>query len=863
MNPQTSHSGFLTNIWLTALVLVGLAITFGVYVYTEKLIDQANEQRQISYVLADQLRQSSEDLTRMVRAYAVTGDERYKTYYQNILAIRNGTLPRPSSYFYAYWDLVIAGQLSPPGTDGQAVALLELMRQADISGAELEKLALAKANSDALAELELRAIALVESKGPDIAADKVKARELLYGDAYLLAKSNIMKPINDVYRLTDQRTLGAVRDAQATALLFRWVFMVGMLGAAILLWRSYRALNTTLGCPASDIQFLMRRIADGDLSTPIEVPPGLGNSVLAGLSEMRTRLYRHELERKRIEDDLRIAAATFETHEAIMITDPEANILRVNQAFENITGYRADEVIGKNPRILSSGLHDKAFYQSMWHQLQYFGLWEGEIWDRRKSGQIYPKWLRITALKDLQHKPTEYVAIFTDITERKMAEEEIRNLAFYDPLTKLPNRRLLMDRLCSALSSSERSRHYGALLFLDMDKFKILNDTLGHNIGDLMLIEVSERIKFSVREVDTVARFGGDEFVVLFEELGEDIDEASQRIALIAEKIRAALAVPFHFKQHVHTTTPSIGVCMYRGHELSPDDLIKHADIAMYQAKNAGRNRVQFFDPVLQQSVETRAALESDLRRALAWGQLHLYYQVQCDNDGKPFGAEALIRWIHPERGMISPAQFIAIAEESTLIQDIGDWVLETACRQLARWSQAEATRDLLLAINVSGHQFMRGNFVDSVEAAIHAHGISPERLKLELTESVILNDIDDIVAKMHRLKDFGVRLSLDDFGTGYSSLSYLKRLPINQIKIDQSFVRDIVSDSNDAVMVKNIIDIANNFNLNVIAEGVETPQQLAFLRQHGCTAYQGYWFGKPMPIDQFETLIQQMNDRA
>ncbi len=686
---------------------------------------------------------------------------------------------------------------------------------------------------------------------------------MLYGDEYHLAKSGILKLINDVYRLTDRRTLGMVRDAQAKALLFRWIFVAGMLGAVVLLWRSYRALKATLGCPASEIQWLMRRIADGDLATPIEVPPGFGNSVLAGLSEMRERLYRHEQERKRIEDDLRIAAATFETHEAIMITDPAANILRVNQAFENITGYRADEVVGKNPRILSSGLHDKAFYQSMWHQLQYFGIWEGEIWDRRKSGQIYPKWLRITALKDLQHQPTEYVAIFTDITERKMAEEEIRNLAFYDPLTKLPNRRLLMDRLGLALSSSERNRHYGALLFLDMDKFKILNDTLGHNIGDLMLIEVSERIKFSVREVDTVARFGGDEFVVLFEELGEDIDEASQRVALVAEKIRAALAVPFHFNQHVHTTTPSIGVCLYRGHELSADELIKHADIAMYQAKNAGRNRVQFFDPVLQQSVETRAALESDLRRALASRQLHLYYQVQCDNDGKPFGAEALIRWIHPERGMISPAQFIAIAEESTLIQDIGDWVLETACRQLARWRQSEMTRDLLLAINVSGHQFVMGNFVETVETSIRAHGIDPSRLKLELTESVILNDIDDIVAKMQRLKDLGVRLSLDDFGTGYSSLSYLKRLPINQIKIDQSFVRDIVSDPNDAVMVKNIIDIAHNFHLNVIAEGVETPEQLAFLKQNGCAAYQGYWFGRPLPIAEFEALVRRMSYQA
>lgn len=562
-------------------------------------------------------------------------------------------------------------------------------------------------------------------------------------------------------------------------------------------------------------------------------------------------------DRKKAEDELRIAAATFETHEAIMITDAMANILRVNQAFEQITGFTADEVIGGNPRILSSGRHDKTFYQAMWNQLLSVGTWEGEIWDRRKNGQIYPKWLTITALKDNRGKPTEYVAIFTDITERKHAEEEIRNLAFYDPLTKLPNRRLLLDRLHLALLASERSRQYGALLFLDMDKFKSLNDTLGHNIGDLMLIEVAERIKTGIREVDTVARFGGDEFVVLFEDLGDTVEEASQRISLVAEKIRASLAAPFHFQTHVHISSPSIGVSLFQGHALAADDVIKQADIAMYHAKNSGRNRVHFFDPALQHSVEWRAAMESDLRKALSHRQLQLYYQIQYDNRGQPFGAEALLRWLHPERGMISPAQFIPIAEESGLILDIGLWVAETACWQLAMWRNNGATRNLILAINVSAQQFKMPNFVESIANIVRAHAIEPERLKLELTESVILHDIDDVVDKMLALQTLGIRLSLDDFGTGYSSLSYLKRLPIDQIKIDQSFVRDIATDANDAMMVKNIIDIALNFQLNVIAEGVETEQQFQFLQQNGCMAYQGYFFGKPLPIDEFEAQLQ------
>ena len=564
-------------------------------------------------------------------------------------------------------------------------------------------------------------------------------------------------------------------------------------------------------------------------------------------------------ERKLAEEQLRVAAATFETHDAILITDANANIIRVNQAFQDITGYSPEEVLGKNPRILSSGRQDKAFYAAMWQQLLNTGSWTGEMWDRRKDGQIYPKWLTITAVKNGQGETTEYVAIFSDITARKQAEEDIHNLAFYDALTQLPNRRLLLDRFRSALSVSARGHHYGAILFLDMDRFKTLNDTLGHNYGDLLLIEVAVRIQSCVREVDTVARLGGDEFVVLLEEVDTSAEEASQKVALIAEKIRAALAAPYQLKEQEHHSSPSIGVCLYRGNTESVDVLLKYADLAMYQAKESGRNAVRFFDPAMQHAVETRGALEADLRHAVPDKQLHLYYQIQVDNEHHPLGAEALVRWVHPKRGMVSPAQFIPVAEESSLILDIGLWVLDTACRQLAQWGGNEQTRNLELAINVSAQQFRLHGFVDVVAAALRSHQVDPSRLKLELTESVVLSDVADVVAKMHALKALGVKLSLDDFGTGYSSLSYLKQLPLDQIKIDQSFVRDIATDPNDAVMVKTIIDMAQNFRLNVIAEGVETEAQLEFLKQNGCMAYQGYLFSKPVPIEEFEALLGKL----
>lgn len=564
-------------------------------------------------------------------------------------------------------------------------------------------------------------------------------------------------------------------------------------------------------------------------------------------------------ERKQAEEHLRVAAVAFETHEAIMITDATGRILRVNKAFQDITGYSADEVVNNNPRILNSGLHDKAFFTKMWEQLVSAGGWSGEIWDRRKSGEHYPKWMTITAVKNQEGVASEYVAIFSDITARKLAEEEIRNLAFYDGLTRLPNRRLLLDRLEAALLASARTHYYGALLFLDMDRFKTLNDTLGHDYGDLLLIEVAERIKRCVRDVDTVARLGGDEFVVLIEEVDSLAELASQKVALIADKIRQSLAKPYALKDKVHHSSPSIGVSLFHGIEESVDSLLKHADLAMYQAKESGRNAVRFFDPTMQSAVETRARLEADLRYAVSHNQLQLYYQVQIGADNKPTGAEVLVRWNHPIRGTVSPAQFIPIAEESSLIVDIGDWVLESTCRQLANFAKMEQTRDLVLAANVSALQFRQADFVDKVVALLSKYEIHASRLKLELTEGVVLNNINEVVTKMHALKALGITLSMDDFGTGYSSLSYLTQLPLDQLKIDQSFVRNIATHPNAAVMVKTIIDMALNFGLHVIAEGVEDQEQLTFLTENNCLSFQGYFFSKPLPFEQFEALMNEI----
>ena len=563
-------------------------------------------------------------------------------------------------------------------------------------------------------------------------------------------------------------------------------------------------------------------------------------------------------ERKRAEQELRIAATAFESHEGMLITDANGVILRVNQAFIETSGYSAEEAVGQTPRLFKSGRHNKDFYRAMWETVHRTGNWQGEVWDRRKNGEVYPKWLTITAVKGADGVVTHFVGSHIDISERKAADEKVRHLAFYDPLTLLPNRRLLLDRLKQASVSSARSGREGALLFIDLDNFKTLNDTLGHAIGDLLLQQAGQRLKSCVRECDTVARIGGDEFVAMLEDLSEIDLEAAAQTKAVGEKMLASLNQPYLVGEHVYRSSASIGASLFNSNLSATDDLFKQADIAMYQAKKAGRNTLRFFDQRMQDTINARAALESELALALENRQFHLYYQIQVDDSRRPLGAEALIRWIHPEHGLVSPAQFVPVLEETGLILPVGQWVLETACAQIKAWQQAAITRDLVLSVNISAKQFRMANFAAQVLASVQSHAINPTRLKLELTESSLLEDVDDTIAVMRSLKDIGIQFSLDDFGTGYSSLQYLKRLPLDQLKIDQSFVRDIAIDNSDKAIVSTIVAMAHSLGLEVIAEGTETEEQRQILLNMGCTRYQGYLFGRPVAIEQFAEQLAQ-----
>ncbi len=542
----------------------------------------------------------------------------------------------------------------------------------------------------------------------------------------------------------------------------------------------------------------------------------------------------------------------------LTITSPDKGWIRINECLCKMLEYSEQELRGMtwaqltHPDDLAADVEQ--FNKLLNNEINGYSLEKRFV---SRTGKVIPTYLVVRCVRKASGEVDYVTAMVEDITARKAAEEEIKNLAFYDPLTGLPNRRLLIDRLRQALVLSARSGREGALIFIDLDNFKTLNDTHGHEVGDVLLQQVAQRLESCVREGDTVARLGGDEFVVLLAQLSQQAHEAAAQTKLVALKILTTLNQPYRLDNLGFHNTPSIGATLF-SRQQSAEELMKQADIAMYQAKKAGRNTLRFFDPQMQESINARANLEEQLRQAIENKEFELYYQIQVDESFQAFGAEALIRWNHPDTGLVFPVRFIPLAEECGLILPIGQWVLETACAQIKAWQQDVLTCALVLSVNVSARQFRQADFVNQVTAALKRHAIEPNLLKLELTESMLLENVDETISVMNTLNKIGVRFSLDDFGTGYSSLQYLKRLPLDQIKIDQSFVRDLVTDSSDKAIVRTIVAMAESLNLNVIAEGVETEAQRQILLEKGCNHFQGYLFGKPIPIVQFEAGLKE-----
>lgn len=553
-------------------------------------------------------------------------------------------------------------------------------------------------------------------------------------------------------------------------------------------------------------------------------------------------------ERQQMQEKLLQAATVFEsTAEGVMITDTEQRITAVNRAFTEITGYSEAEALGQSPRLLASGQHDSAFYAAMWHQLAADGHWQGEIWNRRKNGEPYPEWLTISAVRNRDEQITHFVGVFADISTLKHAQARLDYQAHHDPLTGLPNRILFESRLQAALLDATTDAQQGAVLFIDLDRFKHINDSLGHPVGDLLLKGIAARLKEQLRDIDTVARLGGDEFIILLPGLHNAVDAEH-----VANKVLACFSAPFEADDHEFFTSASIGISLYPEHGSDVATVVKNADAAMYRAKSKGRNRIEFYTRDLTFQANERMALENELRRALERGELSLYYQPKlCLQNRRLIGAEALIRWHHPLFGEISPERFIPLAEENGLILPLGDWVLAEACRQMREWQDRHAPFGPL-SVNLAGAQLRQPQLVERIDRLLQDTGVVPCHLQLEITEGFIMSQAEEALAVLHALKALGVQLAIDDFGTGYSSLSYLKRLPLDIIKIDKSFVRGLPDDLEDAAIARAIIALGRSMQLTVIAEGVETHAQEAFLTAEGCEQIQGYVVSRPLPADVF-----------
>ena len=560
-------------------------------------------------------------------------------------------------------------------------------------------------------------------------------------------------------------------------------------------------------------------------------------------------------ERRQAEEKLRLIAAVIaSTRDSVVITDLEPRILAVNPAYTEITGYSEAEMIGQNPRLLQSGRHDRAFYQALWASLRKTGHWQGELWNRRKNGELYPQWVTLSTVRDHRGEPTHYVGVFTDISQIKHAEARLEHLAHYDPLTELPNRLLAQLRLAHALEQAQRRHCKVGVLFIDLDQFKTVNDSLGHLAGDQLLRAIAQRLSERLRQQDTLARLGGDEFLIVLEGL-----QRPEEAATVAQTLIGLLTRPFTLlssDQEIYLGA-SIGISLYPDDGLSVGELIQHADTTVYQAKAKGRNTYQFYTETLTRAAHERLDMESRLRRGLERGEFLLHYQpLVAVGDGRIIGAEALVRWQPPGEALVPPLRFIPLAEETGLIVALGEWVLRAACVQAQIWREA-GLPPLLLTVNLSAQQFQQPGLIEQLRALLADTGLPATSLELEITESALMQQGQDAVAMLMALKDLGVRLAIDDFGTGYSSLAYLKRFPLDKLKIDQSFVRDIPNDPGDMGITAAIIALARTLRLEALAEGVETAEQLAFLREQGCDTYQGYLFSRPVPAEEFALRLR------
>ena len=913
-NRLSKLSRFSRHIWLMLCMLLMFAVLFSMYVHTEKQLERAFLLRQGALLLADELRQSSDDLTRMVRTHVVTGDAIYRRHYQEILDIRDGRKPRPVRYDDVYWDLVLLDDRRARAM-GPAIALLDLMRHHGFTEQEFSKLAQAKANSDALTRTEFAAMEIVNAEFEAGAREQSRAVAILmlHNGAYHRAKAGIMGPIAEFRSMVDQRTQAGVFAAERGTARMRIAFTLFCLVLAVMLWNTKRKLYSILGASVDQLHGLIARLGGGDGTAPIPVVDGVQDNVLGWLLETQINLARSDAERDAAQAKnqrlTQLYAALSQCNQAIVrctgetelftqicraivvhggmkmawigLLDEQRQQIRPVASFGSGTDYLNGLELSLDQTLpWGFGPISRAFHQrepfwcqdfqhdpatAYWHERGARFGWAASAalplhLDGAIIGFLNPYAGVTHAFDDDACQLLLEMAVDIDFAlknfaheaQRKQADERIQYLAHFDALTGLPNRDQLHDRVQYAISLAQRSSESVALMFLDLDHFKNINDTLGHSVGDALLVKLAGRLRSALRDEDTVSRMGGDEFSFLL--YGVD----AQGAATVAQKLQDVINMPLQIGLHDLTVTASIGIALYPGDGADKETLFKNADAAMYRVKQEGRHGYRFFTAEMQLRSARNLQLISALRRALELEQFEVHYQPQVSlQDGRIVGAEALLRWTDGELGVVSPAEFIPLAEDSGLILPIGEWVLRHAARQAKAW-MAQGQAPLVMAVNLSVVQFRHADLPSLVTRILDEEGLPPEYLELELTEGVAMHDPQGAISTMSNLHQRGVRMSIDDFGTGYSSLSHLKKFKIYKLKIDQSFVRDICTDPEDKVIVGAIIHMAKSLGLQTIAEGVETVGQLAYLREQGCDEMQGYYYSKPLAPDQFEAFVRR-----
>jgi len=961
--------------WAAVILLLAFSLIFILYVYAEKRIDDANDQRVYSLKLIGELRQSSDDLTRMVRSYIATGDHRYKSQYNEVIAIRNGQSARPVNYHQVYWDLVKEDGIRPRPA-GARIALTDLLQNSGFTKEEMAAFHLAKTNSDALTQIERDAMRLFET--PETVSSPAnshatQALKLVFDEQYHHAKAAIMQPVDQVYSLVDSRTAKEVEDALFHALLMRILFILSGLSLFYSLWEIKRVHNSILGASVSRLYDQIKAMGSGEVLTSSELRQARPGSIMSWLAATQLRLNSSIKERQELiktlqqkeqyqrtlldslpffvwlkdidgrylevnqkfaelcqaknaaelvgktdadlfdaqralshvvhdkqilasgqadvvqsqhktdreqrwfetykapvrvdglnvgtiglsrdvtlertaENKLRLSASVF-THarEAIMITDPQGVMIDVNQAFTDITGYSAKQAIGCTPRLLQSEHQDEFAFSTMWHNLQKHGFWSGELWSRRASGEDYFQSLTLSAVLDEQGQLQHYVGLFSDITSQYQQQQHLEKIALFDAMTGLPNRAALTRQLQQKINDIEADQLL-AIAYLDLDGFKEINDRHGHETGDQFLVALSQRMKDQLTAAELLARIGGDEFVVLLPAL-ENKKAGLNKVHMLLD----AVAKPLKINEWMLSVSASIGLTFYpQAESAEAEQLLRQADHAMYQAKQDGKNRVHVFDTDYARSLRGHQETILEIRHAMAQKQFRLFYQPKVNmHTGEVIGAEALIRWIHPQKGMIAPALFLPAIEQHSLGVELGYWVIEEALRQLCEWQRLGMT--IPVSVNVSAYHLQQLDFANRLQLLLHFYQDVPASLlQLEILETSALNDLTHVQAVMQACIRSGVSFALDDFGTGYSSLTYLKRLPASVLKIDQSFVRDMLIDPDDLAILKGIIVLANEFKRETVAEGVETTEHGEMLIKLGCIYAQGYGIARPMPAEQF-----------